>query len=167
MGHRRVSDPGVARVIDRASQLDQERERRLRIAFLRSETMATMLLGCLALTLAIVMLISTLLGLYGIPTGSLSTPVTQLIKTTAFLQVPDSVALIDPGTGVTSYYIQRRVWLPSNDCVLISFVGLFSGLAGLLISLRRKKFSWLSSIGIALVLLTMLIVVASGEMMGL
>jgi hypothetical protein len=115
-----VSDAGVARVINRASQLQEERVRRLRIAFLRSETMATMLLGCLALTLAIVMLSASLLGLYGIPTGSLSTPVTQLIRTTAFRPAPDSVALFDQATGITSYYIQKRVWLPSNDCVLIS-----------------------------------------------
>ena len=51
---------------------DEEREQRLRNSLLRSETMATLMLGCLSLTLAIVMAYATLLGLLGIPTGSLT-----------------------------------------------------------------------------------------------
>ena len=72
---------------------------------------------------------------------------------------------IDQLTGRPSYFVQQKIWLPSDDCVLLSFVGLFAAGIGIALSLHRRKFSWLSAAAFTLILLTMLVVVGCGMTM--
>jgi hypothetical protein len=162
MGDRRVVDPGVAQILDRAVRLEAERDRRLRSSFLRSETMVTMMLGTTAFTLALVMLTVSLMGLWGIPNGSLTTLHQLVTRAPAGVASPGSTEEFDPVTGRTSYVLIRPIWLLSNDGVVLSLAGFLAGGLGILISVRRRKFSWLSAVGFALIVLTMLLVAGSG-----
>ncbi len=150
MDDNRSTDPGVARIIAKARDLNRKRLRERLRAFrrtLRSETMATMMLGSGSLALAVVMTIVTALGLLGISFQAWSKP---------------RVFPVTSGTAT----VLTKILVPSDDCAVLAFLGLIFGGMGIALSVKQRKFSWLSAIGFTLTLVMMLIVVAYGMLMG-
>jgi hypothetical protein len=82
-----------------------------------------------------------------------------------FIVIYDSVS----GTykSVPDLVSSGRVFVPSDDCQRLAWVGLVLGGLGLAVSLRRRKFSWSSAIGFTLMLLMINIVGACDTMMTL
>jgi hypothetical protein len=167
MPEHRSPDPGVSRILLKAQELNRVRDqvhRRAVLRMLQLESTGTLMLGTASLALAVVMTIVTVLGLFGIPVRNWSQPRTWVIQTT-----PGAGTTASPGGpgslagGATS----RKVWVPSDDCTLLGFLGLILGGAGIGLSLRRGKFSWLSAAGFVLILLMMLLVVSCGLAMNL
>jgi hypothetical protein len=125
------------------------------------------MLGTASLALAIVTLTVTLLGLRGIPFPRWSESREVMVETSP----PTFTVRFDRETNrqVTEPVLVSagRVFVPSAECGLLAFVAFVLGAIGIAVSLRRRKLSWLSAIGIIVSLLTMWIVVASGTLMRL
>ena len=155
------------RIIRYAEDCEQARLRAFRRRLSPRETMATLLFGTGSVTLGIGMLIVTLLGLLGISFQPWSEPRIVMVEATP----RQFTSRFDPKTKnyVTEAVLVSvgRVFVPSPDCVLPQLMGYVLGGIGLAVSLRRRKFSWLSAIGVTLMLLSMMIVVACGTLMRL
>jgi hypothetical protein len=161
MAKDKPADPGVSRILLRAAALDQERQRANRSAVLRMlklESTATLMLGTGSLALAIVMTIVTIVGLFGIPVANWSQPRTWVVQ---------SGAAVGASVGLTRMVGTRKIFLPSNDCVLLGLLGLVLGGLGILLSLQRRRFSWLSAVGFTLILMMMMLVIVCGTVMNL
>lgn len=161
MADHRPNDPGVARIILQAQQLNEERNEQRRLAFRRirnRECMATMMLGTASLSLGVVLMTVTLVGLSGKSFGSLSLPQQVLVEATP----RQLVSRFDSETNQMVSEPARVVWgsicLPSMECAWLGVVGLALGLMGLGSASRRREFSWSSAIGTSLILLTLVIV---------
>ena len=152
------------RMIRYAEEREQARLAAFRRRLLPRETIATLMLGTASVTLAMVVLVVTLLGLFGIGFQRWSEPREVMVETGRF------ITIYDPKNGdVTEPVLVSagRVFVPSPECVLAACMGLVLGGIGLAVSLRRRKLSWLSASGFSLTLLMMMIVVASGALMRL
>jgi hypothetical protein len=157
----------VERIIRSSEERDQAHLAAFRRRLLPRETMATLMLGTASTALAIVMLIVTFLGLFGVSFQRWSKPREVMVETTP----PEFTRRFDP---LTNSYVSEpvlvsagRIFVPSPECDLLACFGFVLGGIGLAESLRRRKFSWLSAIGFTLMLLMMLIVVACGTLMTL
>jgi hypothetical protein len=94
------------------------------------------MLGSASAGMALIMLTVTFMGLYGVSFREWSEP---------------------------KFVFAGKIFLPSRQSMAISFCGLIIGAIGLGLSLRRRTFSWLSALGLGLMLLTMAVVVCCGS----
>ncbi len=122
------------------------------------ETMATLMLGSSSVALAGVMLLVTSLGFTGVGFPTWSEPREWLVEGQGTQWDPSTKmsvpVLVSAGT----------VYMPSRECDLLAFVGLVLGGIGIGLSVRRRRFSWLSAIGFSVTLGMMAIVVVRGAM---
>ncbi len=170
MADHSSTDPGVERILLQVQELnedrDRDRRRDLRRRLLLHETTATIMLGSASLALAIVMVIVTLMGLFGISFESWSEERRLLVQSPTSVTGSSAPILRTVATGPV-IVASRKVWIPSDDCTFLAFLGLALGGMGIGLSLLRRDFSWLSAIGFTLILLMMVTVVAFGTLMGL
>jgi hypothetical protein len=138
----------IGQIIRSAARLKEARAVAVRRRLLRRETLATLMLGTASVALGIVMFMVTLLGLAGIPFRPWSEPRERFVETT-----PEH--FVSAGS----------VFVPSPECDQLAWFGFALGGLGVALSLRRRKFSWLSAIGFSLMLLMMLVVVACDSLM--
>jgi hypothetical protein len=136
-----------ARIIESVRKRDAAREAGRRRELMR-ETTATLMLGSASVALASVMLVVTSLGFSGIGFQPWSEPRELIVQ----------AATIRRGQKLVTVYV------PSRECDLLAFVGLVLGGIGIALSVRRRRFSWLSAIGFSVTLGMMAIVVARGAM---
>ncbi len=124
------------------------------------ETTATLMLGSASVALASVMLIVTSLGFSGIGFQPWSEPRELIVEA-----MPRQTRW-NPTTKETArvFVSAGTVYVPSRECDLLAFVGLVLGGIGIALSVRRRKFSWLSAIGFSVTVGMMAIVVARGAM---
>ena len=124
--------------------------------------MATLMLGSASVALAIVMLVVTLMGLSGKSFRPWSEPRDVMVetgkwagrfdwRTNTYVSEPE---LVSAG----------KIFVPSAECDALAFLGFILGVIGIAVSLQRRKFSWLSAIGVTLMILVMVIVVACGTL---
>ena len=161
MADHRSTDPGVAQIIRQAEKLNQEHLEKRRIAARRQRARGStgaMMMGTASLSLAIVLSIVTLTGFFGISFASLS--VSQQILVEA--QPIRMVARWDPNTNQKvsepDLVVSGHICLPSTECAWVAVAGLALGVMGLVLSSQRRRFSWTSAIGIALILLILMVV---------
>jgi hypothetical protein len=129
------------------------------------ESIATLMLGTASVSLAIVMLLVTILGLRGRAFAPWSEPRELLVEAVprGYEVVPDPqshelvtlVKLVPAG----------RVWVPSSEAAALAMLSWALAGLGLVVAWRRRHFSWLSAIGLVLSLVTMANVVASGTLL--
>jgi hypothetical protein len=156
MDKSRWIDPGVARIILHAQELNLERDedRRMASRRMRARTStATMMMGSASLALAIVMVMVTLTGFLGISFASLSASHQVWVEAK-----PTRLEYhLDPQTNKMvsepALVAWGRICLPSAECAWAAVMGLALGLMGIALSSRRREFSWSSAIGITLILL--------------
>jgi hypothetical protein len=123
------------------------------------------MLGTASVSLAIVMLIVTILGLRGLAFEPWSEP-------RDVLEEPVPLAIVeywDPHSGEYVLGVKlvssgTRVWVPSCEAVPLLILSWALGGLGLVAAWRKRHFSWLSAIGFIISLVTMAIVVAAGTL---
>jgi hypothetical protein len=162
----RCTDPGVARIILRALELNEDR-RKAFLRKLRRENMATMMLGTASLSLAIVVVVATVMGLLGIPCGQWSEPRSVLAHKAATGFIDRWLSLSDSDVNASMLVPSGRIYVSSAACDLLAWSGLALGGMGIALPLRRRKFSWLSALGLTLILLMMMTDVAVGTLLRL
>ncbi len=166
MGYHRPADAEVERIILKAQELYEDRLRANR-PNLRRENMASMIVGTASLALAIVVAVATILGLLGVPCGQWSEPRQIMVEASP----PRFVSHLDLGSldWVSEPVLvpSRKIWVPSHDCAGLALLGAILGGMGIVLSLQRRKFSWLSAIGFTLIVLMMATVLACDALMTL
>ena len=165
MADHRSTDPGVARIILKAQELNEDRRAAL-LRKLRRENMGSMMIGVLSISLAVVVSTVTMMGLAGIPFGSLSAPYEVLVKTKATRNVDRWTSIYDgtvPGNSLVPAY---RIYVPSAACERLAFLGVAIGGIGLVWSWKLRTIAWSSAIGVILIL-SMMVVVAAGSLLRL
>jgi hypothetical protein len=114
------------------------------------------MLGSASLGLAIVMVTVTFLGLIGMSFPPFSEPREVTVEATP----RRFTTRIDRGQYVSEPVLVSagRIFVPSSNCARLPFAGWLLGGIGITVSWRRRKCSWLSAIGVTLMLLAMMIV---------
>ncbi len=120
------------------------------------ETVATLMLGTSSIAFAMVTIVATLPGVFGLEFPRWS-------ERRAFMvEASPGKFDRDPFTGqkVPVLVPAGSVHVPSHECDLLAFLSLILGAIGIALSVRRGRFSYLSVIGFSVTLLMMAIVVS-------
>jgi hypothetical protein len=124
------------------------------------DTIGTLLLGTLSVALAAVMLLVIVLGLFDKPLPPWNEPRTVMVEAVPRKFVTTYDADLGKNVRVPLLVSSGEIWVPTPVCHRVGWVGLLLGAAGIALSLRRRKWSWLSAIGFALMLLLLNMVAA-------
>jgi hypothetical protein len=152
----------AGRMIESHEKRDATREAARRRRLLPRETMATLMLGTASVALATVMMVVTLPGLAGFGFAPWSEPRELMVEETPPRLITRWDALTNHDVTEPALVSAGRVYLPSRECDLLAFFSLALGGIGIALSVRRRRFSWLSAIGFTVTLVMMAIVVAEG-----
>ena len=166
MADSHPTDRGVEWILRNAEELHLIRHRASRRMQRPRETMATLLLGTASVALAMVAVIVTFGGLFGISFTSWSDPRDVLVEvvgqSTTRWDVASKSFVSEP-----VFVSSGRIWVPSGDFFWLAWAGLVLSGIGLAVSLQRRKLSWLSAIGFVLTLLVMMTIVACDTLLNL
>jgi hypothetical protein len=134
------------RVIERATG-EVRRAARVRRPRLR-DSLATLLLGTLALGLGLVTLGATLAGIAGIPLPPWNEPSRMLAEATPRRYM----SVWDPELGENVWGVKMvvaaTILVPSRSCVGLALLGAVLGLAGFVLAIRRRRLSPVSMAGL-------------------
>jgi hypothetical protein len=141
----------------KAEDLEARRKRRTR-EFHRSETVMTSMIGSASLALALVVLAVTLAGITGVAwqpwterRDMLTEKVPRVIlsrhdfATNTWIREPEMI-------------VARTIYSPAQHCRVLACLALGLGFIGLLCGWRRRQFSWLSTLGVSLAFLSIVLV---------
>lgn len=141
--------------IIRAAEAHDARRRNVRpMALHARDSLATLMLATLAVALGLVVLGTTLVGLFGAPLDRWNEPCPIMTSSVP----PQFTYHEDPGTGHVSrleiQVVGRTIYTPTNYCAFVALMGMVLGGIALIMSRSRRGFSAIAAIGVGLCLMS-------------
>jgi hypothetical protein len=119
------------------------------------ESVVGMMFGVCSVALGCVVFAVTLLGFFGYPSGHWSMKREVMRATGQFQNRYDSAA----GREITEPVLApvRPIHIPTFECRVLAFLAQVIAISGILLGWRQRRVSWLSTLGFALVMVTVAI----------